>query len=71
MIYCDQPASSVLLYTQSTGDSQVTIMSVLPFKKGGGPKDPADREVPTKVNVIVIYAGFGDATLIEVITDKG
>ena len=62
---------SILSCTQLTGDSQVTIMSVLPSKKGGGPKDQLDREVPTKVNVIVIYAGFGDATLIEVVTDKG
>lgn len=43
-------------------------MSVFPFNKGGG---AWDGQTPVKVNVIVIYAGFGDATLLEVINDKG
>ena len=43
-------------------------MSGLTFHEGGG---AWDGETPKKVEVIVIHAGFGDATLLEVTGDKG
>ena len=39
-----------------------------PYNEGGG---AWDHGTPKKVNVIVIHAGFGDATLLEVISEEG
>ena len=39
-----------------------------PYNNEGGAWDSG---TPKKVNVIVIHAGFGDATLLEVISEKG
>ena len=60
-------STCLLFYIQPQETGAVT-MSGLPFNKGEGAWHGGN---PEKVNVIVVHAGFGDATLLEVSDDKG